>query len=226
MSKLIPEDEIDFRKLIKRPIRLFGWIYFYLLITLLVGGIFYSKSIDRISLNSIPGSYLDSLNTEHELSTKKGRVVAGIDLNILRNPNSSIIAKGKEIYTSLCESCHGRDGRGDGPAGLAMTPPPRNFSETTNWSNGKSFPALYKTLQLGISENGMAAYEYLPTLERVAVLHYLRTLGEFPEITEEQIQALEQTYSLSQDIRTPNQIPIKKAIKIMIRESIENKKRE
>lgn len=32
-------------------------------------------------------------------------------------------------YTSLCSSCHGADGRADGPAAVAMNPKPRNLHD-------------------------------------------------------------------------------------------------
>ena len=35
---------------------------------------------------------------------------------------------GKVTYTQLCWTCHGLTGVGDGPAGAALTPPPRDFS--------------------------------------------------------------------------------------------------
>jgi len=37
--------------------------------------------------------------------------------------------KGKEIYTKFCESCHGKGGKGDGPAAAALTPKPRNLAD-------------------------------------------------------------------------------------------------
>lgn len=38
-------------------------------------------------------------------------------------------AKGKEIYTKFCASCHGPNGKGDGPAAAALTPKPRNLAD-------------------------------------------------------------------------------------------------
>jgi mono/diheme cytochrome c family protein len=37
-------------------------------------------------------------------------------------------AEGKKTYDVLCMLCHGVTGSGDGPAGAAIDPPPRNFS--------------------------------------------------------------------------------------------------
>lgn len=34
-----------------------------------------------------------------------------------------------EKYATFCASCHGAQGHGDGPAGLALNPKPRNFTD-------------------------------------------------------------------------------------------------
>ena len=37
-------------------------------------------------------------------------------------------AAGGVIFNANCSSCHGVSGKGDGPVGAALTPPPRNFT--------------------------------------------------------------------------------------------------
>jgi mono/diheme cytochrome c family protein len=37
--------------------------------------------------------------------------------------------KGKATFTTLCVSCHGETGKGDGPVGAMLQPPPRDFSK-------------------------------------------------------------------------------------------------
>lgn len=36
---------------------------------------------------------------------------------------------GKKLYLSTCATCHGDKGDGKGPAGMGLTPPPRNFTD-------------------------------------------------------------------------------------------------
>lgn len=37
-------------------------------------------------------------------------------------------AAGKTIYDMNCTACHGPEGKGDGPVGAVLQPPPRDFS--------------------------------------------------------------------------------------------------
>ena len=38
-------------------------------------------------------------------------------------------AKGKAVYDTNCLSCHGATGKGDGPVGAVLNPPPRDLSK-------------------------------------------------------------------------------------------------
>jgi mono/diheme cytochrome c family protein len=38
------------------------------------------------------------------------------------------VAAGKAAYTANCSSCHGETGKGDGPVGAVLQPPPRDLS--------------------------------------------------------------------------------------------------
>jgi len=49
-------------------------------------------------------------------------------------------ASGEEMYKSYCAACHGKDGKGDGPAASALKTPPANLSLLAKNNNGQ-FPA-------------------------------------------------------------------------------------
>src|SRR6516165_1971132 len=57
---------------------------------------------------------------------------------------------GKQMYTSYCAPCHGTDGRGNGPAAVALKNPPTDLSALTRNNHGK-FPDahVYEVLQFG-----------------------------------------------------------------------------
>jgi mono/diheme cytochrome c family protein len=61
-------------------------------------------------------------------------------------------ASGKEILLKYCASCHGADGKGNGPAAFAMKTPPPDLTTLSKRYEGK-FPAGYISalLQFGRS---------------------------------------------------------------------------
>ena len=42
--------------------------------------------------------------------------------------------RGKLLYEEKCMICHGANGKGDGPAASALSPPPRDFSKPEFWN--------------------------------------------------------------------------------------------
>jgi len=54
---------------------------------------------------------------------------------------------GKEMYNSYCASCHGVDGKGDGPAAPALKAVPTNLT-TLALKNGGKFPAAHVATEI------------------------------------------------------------------------------
>ncbi len=72
----------------------------------------------------------------------RGKVVIPVDRT---NP-----ADGKLMYNSYCAPCHGVDGRGNGPAAIAMKSQPVDLTQLARTHHGK-FPELHvvSVLQFG-----------------------------------------------------------------------------
>ncbi len=88
-----------------------------------------------------------------------------------------LVARGKELFQVQCISCHGPDGKGDGPAAAALNPHPRNFTSTEGWKNGRKTAMIFKTLKEGLPGSAMASFATLPSDDRWALAHYVITLG-------------------------------------------------
>jgi high-affinity iron transporter len=81
------------------------------------------------------------------------------------------LARAAELYDRLCAACHGAQGRGDGPAGKALEPPPSNFQDDARM-RARSVYGLYNTITLGVEGTGMASYRQLSEAERWALAFY------------------------------------------------------
>jgi len=86
------------------------------------------------------------------------------------------LGRGREIYQSACATCHGVKGRGDGPAGAALTGRPANLADPV--ALGSSSPLdFYRRITVGVAGTGMAPFEHaLSTADRWAVALYAATL--------------------------------------------------
>lgn len=62
-------------------------------------------------------------------------------------------AKGEAQYKTLCVSCHGEKGDGNGPAGAALTPKPTNFTDAANAAR-LTDEYTYKIIKDGGAANG------------------------------------------------------------------------
>ena len=62
---------------------------------------------------------------------------------------------GRQMYMSYCASCHGADGRGNGPLATSLKTPPSDLTRLSNNNKGE-YPSNYVTsvLQSGISAPG------------------------------------------------------------------------
>jgi len=95
-------------------------------------------------------------------------------------------AKGKTLYEANCATCHGPGGKGDGPVGSALQPPPRDFTvgdfKLDADKDGKpgSDADLMLVLAQGAAAFGgspmMAPWSHLSEQDHADLVAYVRSL--------------------------------------------------
>src|SRR5215470_8759598 len=86
------------------------------------------------------------------------------------------------LYATQCASCHGAEGRGDGPAGQSLEPRPANFHDLERMAQ-RSVYGLYSSITLGVEGTAMASFRGLGDAERWGLAFYVAGLGEPEAIT-------------------------------------------
>lgn len=101
-----------------------------------------------------------------------------IDMATVKEPwveNAEVAQYGASFYKANCAMCHGANGMGDGPAGAALQPKPRNLVEG-QWKNGGDSVALFNTITNGIAGSSMAAFGHFKASDRWALVQYIRSI--------------------------------------------------
>lgn len=63
---------------------------------------------------------------------------------------------GKKSYETYCASCHGIDGKADGPTALALNPKPRNLTDKA-WQGKVDDAHIFKVIKEGGASVGLSA---------------------------------------------------------------------
>ncbi len=81
---------------------------------------------------------------------------------------------GATVFKINCEACHGPQGHGDGPAGVALDPKPKNLAEFQSTA-GDDY--LYWRINTGKEGTAMVAWKGVLTDEQIwQVISFVRTL--------------------------------------------------
>jgi mono/diheme cytochrome c family protein len=91
------------------------------------------------------------------------------------NPFGSEAAnQGAEIFRTNCETCHGPQGHGDGPAGQALDPKPKDLSELQKIATDDY---LFWRISEGKEGTSMVAWKGILSDEQIwQVVSFIRTL--------------------------------------------------
>jgi mono/diheme cytochrome c family protein len=154
-----------------------------------------------------------------EVPASKGKDLPPIDPATVMTANPKLLARGEALFKQNCTSCHGDAGHGDGPASASLNPKPRDFTQAGNWKRGYRVPDIFTTITTGLKGTGMAPFDFIHPADRMALVHYVRSLGSFDHGPED----AKATENLAQQFRSkgvhiPNRIPVTMAIKKMVQE--------
>ncbi len=147
------------------------------------------------------------------------QVIPPIDPKTVMTSNPELLKRGQELYLGACATCHGAEGKGDGPGGKGLNPQPRNFTQPNGWKNGFHIDQVYRTLDEGIKGTSMVAYKDIRRKDRMALVHYVRSLGPFDHGTgsPEALEALAKSFAGAGEV-IPNRIPVQQALDLVTRE--------
>lgn len=201
--------------------KFFVLVYPYILFIGVAVGLFYITKMNNVALSTVPPPLPDSTQQTADYQLKEPSKTTAADMNSLVKASSSLIDKGKSIFQSTCSTCHGANGKGDGPASGALKPSPRNFTSMDNWINGPSLSGIFTTLSEGISGSAMASYDQFTPTEKFALAHYIRStfVPNPPSPDEEKLAMLDQKFEISTGKETAGQIPLEDAMMIVENEA-------
>ncbi len=86
------------------------------------------------------------------------------------------LQRGATLYQAQCASCHGAQGKGDGPLAATLTPPPIAFTDRER-ARERSLFALHQTITRGVEGTSMPAFAALPDEDRWALSFFISTMA-------------------------------------------------
>jgi mono/diheme cytochrome c family protein len=213
--------KFSFSDLLNEPTKIMAVMYPYFMVILIGIGFVYIGNSGPLVQNKIAPKLDDSTNVVTDLPIEDAKIAAAVDLKSFTEINPTLVEKGKQLFQTACSSCHGADGNGDGTAGAALNPKPRNFHLVEGWKNGRKTTEIYVTVQKGILATGMPGFDYLAPLDRIAIIQLIRSwmpasLGEAepPIDTPEDVATIDKTYALSAGTKVPGTISVVSAEKL------------
>ena len=93
----------------------------------------------------------------------------------MKNPVEKIagLKAGKSLFDTECAMCHGKTGKGDGPAGAALNPKPENLAgkEVQRQMDGELF------WKISEGRGAMPPWKSLSEKDRWSLVRYIRSLA-------------------------------------------------
>lgn len=102
----------------------------------------------------------------------------GADAGDIPEATPEAIARGAAVYQLHCVACHGADADGKGPAAVAFTPGPRDFTDpSAKWTIGREPEQIHQAVSKGVPGTGMAGFAAaMSASELWDLVHYIGSL--------------------------------------------------
>ncbi len=148
------------------------------------------------------------------------QVIPPVDPRTVMTPNPELMARGRALYAQTCATCHGPEGKGNGPGAKGLNPVPRDFTANVGWKNGTHLDNIFRTLDEGVKGSSMVSYTYLSKRDRMALVHVVQSLGSFDHGASDPaaIAALEKRFATAGEVIAAR-IPVGQAIEHLLAES-------
>ncbi len=193
-------------------------VFFVFALLLIPGGRNANRPATRAPVVAVAGESGWLVPTEYPPAP--GYDVPPLDPATVLQPTPQLVARGRDLFTRNCAACHGPDGAGDGPAANGLRPAPRDLTRGAAWTNGPTLPAIFRTLETGVPGSAMVAWDFLGQRNRMALVHYVRSLARFTLPAEDpaRLAALEKELAAAGE-HVPPRIPVSAAITRLIAEA-------
>lgn len=92
--------------------------------------------------------------------------------------------RGRYHFQQYCASCHGPEGRGNGPSAMTLSTRPPNLITTDSRAvkNGMTKEGVLKTLEHGIPGTDMGSYAQLPADVKAEIADFVEYLNTHPAL--------------------------------------------
>lgn len=94
-------------------------------------------------------------------------VTATAPLGAAQTPAGKAAFNGQAIYEDYCAACHGRDGKGDGPAARALKTPPIDLTQISHEHSGRFPEADIRKIILGLDMMPSHGTEAMPVWGKI-----------------------------------------------------------